>query len=321
VVETTRNYNQFQQAPRVLVVGTGAVGGYYGGKLAQAGARVAALCRSEFAQVKEKGISISSVGGDFTFMPEKVIGHLSEYAPPPDFMLVALKVLPQIDTANLIRESVGPETTIVLLQNGIHIEEPLVEAFPENEIISALAFICLSRPKPGHIEHSDYGRLVIGRFPQGSSTRTELLASLFNSVQVPCETTEDVITARWRKLVWNAAFNPLSVLAGGLDTLTMVQSPGAVQLARKIMNEVCQVAAADGYALPAEVVEQNIEGTQAMAPFKTSMLQDYEAGRPMEVEAILGNCLRTAQQHDVEVPYLESFYVLMKLVQEQRRYK
>jgi 2-dehydropantoate 2-reductase len=305
--------------PRILIVGTGAIGGFYGGKLAQAGASVSTLCRSDYDLVKSKGIIVTSTLGDFHFTPEKVIRNLGEYGPPPDYILVGLKVLPEIDTAKIIKEVVGPETAIVLLQNGVEIEEPVARAFPDNEIISGLAFICATRTSPGLIDHTDFGRVVIGRFPVGKSVKVDELARLFNKTGMNCEVTEDVVTARWRKLVWNAPFNPISVLGGGADTKTMVENPESLELARKVMEEVCLIAEAAGHPLPGEVVQQNIDGTRAMAPYKSSMLVDFEAARPIEVEAILGNGLRVAKRHGVSTPHMESLYGLLMLVDSKIR--
>jgi 2-dehydropantoate 2-reductase len=305
--------------PRILVVGTGAIGGFYGGKLAQVGGSVSTLCRSDYEMVKAKGISIKSTLGDFHFTPEKVIGDLKEYGSSPDYLLVGLKVLPEISTAEIIKEVVGADTAIVLLQNGVEIEEPVAQAFPDNEIISGLAFICATRTDPGHIDHVDFGRLVIGHYPAGKSDKTDQLANLFNDSGLSCTVSEDVVTDRWRKLVWNAPFNPISVLAGGADTKTMVENPESLELARQVMVEVCKIAEAVGHPLPDGVVQENIEGTRRMSPYKSSMLVDFEAGRPMEVEAILGNGIRAAKRHNVAVPHMESLYGLLKLIDKKIR--
>ncbi len=304
---------------RILVVGTGAIGGFYGGKLAQAGASVSTLCRSDYEVVKSKGITVTSTLGDFHFTPEKVIRDLGEYGPPPDYILVGLKVLPEIETAAMIKEVVGSKTAIFLLQNGIEIEDSVAQAFPNNEIISGLAFICVTRTSPGHIDHTDFGRLVLGRFPTGRSVKADELSRLFTKAGVNCEVTEDVVTARWRKLVWNAPFNPISVLGGGVDTKTMVENPESLELSRQVMEEVCRIAEAAGHPLPEEIVQQNIDGTREMAPYKSSMLVDFEAGRPMEVEAILGNPLRVAKRYGVAAPHMESLYGLLKLVDSKIR--
>ena len=305
--------------PKILVVGTGAIGGFYGGKLAQAGAAVTTLCRSDYEVIKARGISVTSVFGDFHFEPERVIREIGEYGPPPDYILVGLKVLPEINTAEIIKDVVGPETAIVLLQNGVEIEEPVARAFPDNEIISGLAFICATRTGPGQIDHSDFGRLVLGRFPVGRSVKIDELVRLLNDAGVPCEVTEDIVTARWRKLVWNAPFNPISVLGGGADTKTMVDNPESLELTRRVMQEVCSIAEAAGHPLPVEVVQENIDGTRKMAPYKSSMLVDFEAARPMEVEAILGNTLKVAGRYGVSAPHIESLYGLLKLVDNKIR--
>ena len=311
--------NQSRSQPRILVVGTGAIGGFYGGKLAQAGARVATLCRSEYEVVSANGITVNSVLGDFRFRPEKVIRNVNEYGPPPDYILVGLKVLPEIETAEIIGDAVGPETAVVLLQNGVEIEEPVAQAFQNNEIISGLAFICVTRTEPGHIDHIDFGRLIIGRYPSGTSVKVKALSNLFQQVGVSCAVTEDVVTARWRKLVWNAPFNPISVLGGGADTKAMVENQESLNLARRVMEEICRIAEAAGHPLPPEVVQENIDGTREMTPYRTSMLIDYEEGRPLEVEAILGNALKVAKRHGVSAPHIQSLYGLLKLVEMKNR--
>ncbi len=302
----------------ILVVGTGAVGGFYGGKLVQAGAHVSTVCRSDFEVVKAKGIEVKSIWGDFNFTPEKVIHKVDDYDAIPDYILVTLKVLPEIDTAKMIRSAVGPDTAIVLLQNGIDIEKPIANAYPNHEIISGLAFVCLNRIGPGKIHHLDYGRLVLGSYPEGLSEKARRLADLFHSAGVSCKTTEDVVTARWQKLLWNAPFNPISVLGGGVDTKTVLDLKESSSLARKIMEEICFIAKASGHELPSAILQNNLDETAKMKPYKTSMLLDYEAKRAMEVEAILGNAVRVAENKGVSAPHLESLYALIKLIDQKR---
>jgi 2-dehydropantoate 2-reductase len=303
----------------IVIAGAGAIGGFYGGKLAQAGAGVSVVCRSDYDVVRKNGFEIASPSGDFKFIPEKVLRRASDYGRFPDYVIVATKVLPELDTGRLIRDVVGPETVIVLIQNGVDIEAPVVEAFPDNEIVSGLAFIAVSRVGPGKIRHLDYGRLTLGGFPSGTSERVKVLGDLLLAADVPVEITPDVVRARWQKLVWNAPFNPISVLAGGVDTAQMLGSPEVAKLAREVMEEVCATAKAVGHELPADVVQRNIDGTLVMKPYKTSMLLDFEAGRPMEVEAILGNAVRAARRCKVSVPRLESLYALLQLADCQNR--
>ena len=145
--------------PEILIIGAGAVGGYYGARLAQGGARVSVLCRSDYDAVRSNGIIVRSVAGDCTFIPASTIQSTSDYTATPDYIIISTKVLPDIDIPGMIRRIVRPGTAIVHLQNGIEIEEPTAAAFPDNEIIGAIAFICASRPSPGCIAHEDYGML------------------------------------------------------------------------------------------------------------------------------------------------------------------
>lgn len=300
---------------RILVIGAGAVGGYYGAMLARQGARVAIVCRSDAPVVRAAGYHIQSPQGDFVFHPEQVLTHPAEYTGHPDYLLLTVKVIDDLDRAELIRPAVGPDTVIVLLENGIEIEAPIAQAFPDNEIISALAFIAVSRIAPGHIRHQAYGYLNLGNYPRGLSPRAQALAQWFQAVGVACTATEDVVTARWQKCVWNAAFNPISVLAGGASTGQMLAEPAGVAVVRAAMDEVCATAAACGHPLPPQTVSKNLDETRAMPPYLTSMALDYLHGRPMEVEAIVGNTVRAAQRHGVAVPTLETLYGLMKITQ------
>ena len=307
--------------PNIVLLGTGAVGSLYAGKLAQAGARVSTVCRSDYQAVKNQGIVIKSIWGDFVFKPTDVMKDISEYPSIPDYIIVATKVLPQIDVAKLIKSKVSPQTSIVLLQNGIDIEEPVARAFPKTEIISALAFVCVSRIALGQIDHLDYGRLIIGKYPSGRSEKVETLGKLFNNAGVECVVADNIVTARWIKLVWNAPFNPMSVLGGGVDTMAMTGAEPALILARKVMEEVRLLAEATGHSFPEAVITKNIDDTMIMKPYKTSMLLDYENGREMEVEAILGNAVRLAQKHAVNVPHIESLYGLLTLVNNEQKLK
>ncbi|MGZ5049704.1 MAG: ketopantoate reductase family protein [Methylobacter sp.] len=297
---------------RVLVIGAGAVGAFYGALLAQAGAEVSVVCRSDYHQVKQHDFLINSQAlGRWNFTPANVLRDVSDFRGTPDYILLCTKVIPSLNRVELIRSAVGPNTAIVFIQNGVEIEQEIIDAFPNNEIISGLAFICCNRTGPGEILHLAYGRLALGNLPGGISFKTAQLCELFNQSGIECGASDDIVTGRWQKCVWNAPFNPLSVLSGGLQTLDILQTQEP--FVRSIMHEVCNIAAASGHPLPADIVDTNIENTYAMPPYKTSMLLDYENGHPMETEAILGNALRAAERLGVAAPHLGSVYALMKL--------
>lgn len=303
----------------ILVVGTGAVGSYYGGKLFKAGAKVSTLCRSDYEQVKSNGIKINSVNENYVFTPQDVIKDSKDYKEDADYVIVATKVVQDIDIVNILRPVIKKNTSIVLIQNGIDVEMPIVEAFPENEIISGLAFICVSKVGKGEILHQDYGKLVIGKYPYGKSEKIEKLNKLFNTSEFICTIDEDIISARWRKLVWNAPFNPISVIGGGINTKEMLADKEMYRLVKNVMIEVVSLAQKLGHNLNEKLVEDNINNTLKMAAYKTSMLLDFENKRPLEVEVILGNPIRLARKIDFSVPYMESLYALLKIIDIKNR--
>lgn len=307
------------ESVKILVVGTGAIGGYYGGRLSQTEAEVSVLARSDFEVVRNKGIEIQCQDGDFHFQPVEVVREASELSFEPDYVLVCLKVLPEIDVAQIIRPVVGKHTTIALLQNGAEIEPPICEAFPENEVISGLAFICSRRNAPGKIQHLDYGRLNLGLYPEGTSAKTEQLVELFCRAGVDCQLSTQVKKARWVKLAWNAPFNPISVLGGQVNTHEMLQNPNTRQLIYAVMKEVQAVATAADAGFGDEIIERLLTDTENMTPYDPSMLLDYRNRRAMEVEAILGNALRAAQRLKIDVPHLTSLYGLLDLIDRKNR--
>jgi 2-dehydropantoate 2-reductase len=302
-----------ERAVKVLVIGSGAIGSFYGALLAKSGFSVSVLARSDYEHIRIHGINIHSETklGSWHFRPGQVVAKAADLSEKPDVILLCIKLVDGADRATLIRDALGPDTAIVLVSNGVEIEDEVARAFPDHELISGLAFICVTRTAPGKIWHQAYGRLVLGNYPNGLSARTRALAEAFESAGIGCSGTEDIVTARWQKCLWNAAFSPLSVLSGGLSTekILSTQEP----LIRAIMTEVCTIAGALGHAQPASIIDQQIDGTRKMPPYKTSMLLDFEAGRPMETEAILGNTVRAGTRAGVPRPHLYTLYALMKL--------
>ncbi|MCF7966418.1 MAG: 2-dehydropantoate 2-reductase [Methylobacter tundripaludum] len=297
---------------KVLVIGAGAVGAFYGSLLSQAGAEVSVVCRSDYDQVKQHDFIINSQAlGRWNFTPAQVLKNVTDFKGTPDYILLCTKIIPTLDRVALIRPVVGRNTSIVFIQNGVEIEQEMLNAFPNNELVSGLAFICCNRTGPGEILHLAYGRLALGNLPNGVSLKTAQLCELFNQSGIDCGAIDNIVTGRWQKCVWNAPFNPLSVLSGGLLTLDILQTQEF--FVRSIMQEICDIASAVGHPLPDDIVDTNIENTYAMPPYKTSMLLDYEADQPMETEAILGNALRAARRVGIAAPHLESVYALMKL--------
>jgi 2-dehydropantoate 2-reductase len=296
---------------KILVIGAGAIGSFYSAKLAQVGAEITLWCRSDYDFIKKNGIKIESYEGDFQFIPHKILKNLHEIEDEFDYILIATKALPSIDIPSLIKNILKAKTKIILIQNGIHIEKNIAENFPNNELISAIAFIGVSRKSAGVICHQEYGKIIIGTYGKKASDAVHFLENLWKKSGIEVVVTDEILLERWKKLVWNGAFNPLSVVLRGKNTAEILNSDLALNLVKNIMNEICNLAKIDNCELPSDVIEKNILATQKMKPYKTSMLLDFEAGREMEVEAILGNAIKFAQSKSMSTPYLSTIYAII----------
>jgi 2-dehydropantoate 2-reductase len=309
-----------QHSPdRVLILGAGAIGSFYGAALQMQGAEVSVVCRSEYEAVRQRGVEIESKRlGNRVLCPAQTLRSAADYAGgPPDYLIVSVKVVEDTDRVGLIRDAVGPGTAIVLIENGVEIESEIADAFPDNELISALAFVQVSRVAPGKVTHYAFGDLHFGNYPAGLSERSKRLAAMLEQGGIKPVLTEDVVTARWQKCLWNAVFNPISVLGGVLDTDDILSPSEGASLVRSAMEEVCAVAAATGHPLSPALIDQYIDGTRKAPAYKTSMALDFENGRPMELEVILGNAVRAGRRENVPIPLLEALYALMKMVERK----
>ncbi len=299
---------------RILIIGTGAIGGFYGALLAKSGADVSVVCRSDYDTVKKQGYSIQSDElGEWTFMPSQIVKSAADFKGLADYIILCTKITPEVNRTLLIRDAVSENTCIIFIQNGVEVEQELLAVFPNNEVISGLAFICCNRVQPGVIHHLAYGKLTLGNLNSrpGKTGKAQHLCDLINQAGIESIISDNIISSRWLKCLWNVSFNPLSVLSEGLSTQEILNSQE--KLVRNIMQEVCNIAEACGHPLPTDSININIQNTYAMPPYKTSMLLDYEKHQPMEIEAILGNTVRAAQREQVACPTIDALYALMQL--------
>lgn len=294
---------------KILVVGVGAIGGLYAAKLAQGGAEVSVVCRSDYEEVKQGGIAIKSYWGDFNFKPAQVLRDVKDFKGEADFIIIATKALPEISLPKLIAPAVRKNTTIAIIQNGIFIEKDLAKAFPSNQLLSVIAFVGVRKEKPAFVEHDAEGRLTIGEYQNPDAPKTKILFDILISAGVPCVLSADIQLDRWKKLLWNASFNPISVAAGGLDTKEILDDEKLHEKVKNVMREVAILAKAQGYEISEELMDQTIDVTyKRKVPAITSMLLDFRSKRKMEIEAILGNALNFAKEKSLHLPLMENLY-------------
>jgi len=270
------------------VVGLGAVGGFYGARLAVAGHEVHFVARSDAEHVREHGLLVESPDGDIHLRDVSV--HRSpETVPDVDVVVLAVKTTDTARAVGLLDGLVGDDTLVLVLQNGLGVEARLADAVPGTVVLGGMCFLCSNKVGPGHIRHLDYGRVTVGEHdPGGAAGRTanvEAVVADLIGAGVAAEIVEHLAAGRWRKLVWNIPYNGLSVvLDAGTDEL--MADPDTRRLVEALMHEVAAGSGACGHEIEADFIDRMLRDTEAMAPYKTSMKLDHEAGRPLELDAI-----------------------------------
>jgi len=305
---------------RVLVLGAGALGAFYGAVLARAGCTVSVVARSGIDDIRRDGYRIDSPLGDLSFKPQRVLAAGEALDAPLDYVLLALKLVPGTDRIALLKPFRQARPAIVLIQNGIAIEDEVTQAYPDQALISCVAYAAASRASPRHILHnSKFTRLILGPWPQGTSrAAADRLADLLKAGGASAVVTDDITGERWKKCAWNSVYNPISAL-GGLGTKAILSGEAQTAFVRGAIEEVCAVAAADGHPLAPDTVDKQLAGTRALPDIVSSMGQDWRAGRPLEIEPILGNVVRIGRRLGVPVPRLDALYALALMAQAQNK--
>ena len=306
----TSNCGAMKEKVRYGIVGSGALGSYYGAKLAHAGCDVHFLMRSDLEAVRRDGLAIRSKDGDFQLEHVNAYGSTREMG-TCDVVLVALKTTSNAALPGLISPLLGLETAVVTLQNGLGNEELLASHFGARRVMGGLCFVCLNRTGPGVVEHLGHGTLSIGEFKGPPSDRTMRLVSEFHRAGVEAKAVQSLITERWRKLVWNIPFNGLGIAAGA-NVAQVLNDEHLHANARALMGEVIHAAGKLGYAIRPDFIDVQIERSRSMGGYRSSSQVDFEAGREVEVESIWGEPLRQGRAAGAETPRLELLYALLR---------
>ena len=281
------------------IIGTGAIGGYCGGKLAKAGKDVHFLFHSDYEFVKSNGLQIDSVDGDFHLSEVNAYRNTKDM-PKCDIVLVCLK-----STNNgLLKEMLPPllhkDTIVILIQNGIGVESDLQKVFPDLSLAGGLAFICASKNEPGHINHQSLGRINIGAY---SCSDISILKEAIQDLNESGVVTKlvDYEEARWKKAVWNIPFNGMTVV---LNTTTdqLVNNPATEKLLREMMIEVIEAAQHAGVKnIDTSLADKTIEMTKVMPPYSPSMKLDYDFKRPMEIKYLYSRSIEEAKKNGYDM--------------------
>lgn len=286
------------------MVGAGAIGLYYGARLAAAGNDVRFLLRSDYDTVKQDGIRVESVAGDLHL--QEVQAFLSpEEIGPVDLVIVAWKTTSNHLFAEILPPLLHENTQVLTLQNGLGNCELLAAIVRPDQILGGLCFVCLNRLAPGLVSHTAGGRISVGEYVNDDRGRAEEIARRFSAAGIPTDAAPSLAKAQWTKLVWNIPFNGLAIAEGGVTTDVLLADSAIEDEIRALMTEVVNAARAQGLDLEDSLIGFNIERTRPMGPYRPSSMIDYVEGREVEFDSIWGEPQRRAKAAGVDVPHLE----------------
>jgi 2-dehydropantoate 2-reductase len=318
---------------RFLIAGAGAIGAYIGARMAQAGFDVTLFARGPHLRaMQERGVQVKSVEGDFVARPAH--RQFPEEVGPVDVVFLGVKAhgLPQL--APQLRPVLGPDTTVVSTQNGIpwwyfqgfggdweglRLErvDPggvISSAIEARRVVGSIVYFSTEITAPGVIQHIEGNRISLGE-PDGTrSDRCRRIAEALIASGLRCPVTTRIRHEIWVKVLGNASFNPVSALTRA-TLVQMVRDPGVCSVIRNIMLEVEAVSRKLGMELPVSI-DQRIAGAEKVGEHKTSMLQDLEAGRSMELEALVGAVVELGERVGLPMPCTRTVYACAKLLSE-----
>lgn len=312
--------------PRIGVIGTGAIGGFYGLLLARAGYDVHFLVRSEFATVAERGLRLdSAVHGTLTLKPVQAYREASRM-PPCDWLLVGAKTTSNAALAPAIIQAAAAGAKVVLLQNGLGVEEALRPLLPDSlHLLGGLCFICVHRAA-GVIVHQALGAVNLA-YHSGpalaAATRMTIVeegVALFKAAGLESTAMADLEQARWQKLVWNVPYNGLAVLLNA-GTSALMGDAHSRALIQDLMQEVQQGAAACGHNLPEGFAAKLLSATDRMPDYLPSMVHDFRLQRPLELQAIYAEPLAAVGRAGGAMPRVQMLFQALAFLDGYNRHR
>lgn len=303
---------------RIAVMGSGAVGGYFGAKLAAAGHEVAFIARGKhLAALQARGLKVISSNGDLNIRQAQFSAGAQEVG-KVELILFCVKSYDTETAAEAIKPMVSDKTTILSLQNGIDNPAKLVRKYGADRILPAVVYVGAQVSAPGVITHSNGGSIIFGQMDGAVGDAAQALGQTLTAAGIPCEASSEIGKVQWTKLLWNAPFCAISCLARA-NTKQIVESESLTQLALDCMTEVQAAARTQAVDLARQVFNSTIEFSKTLADFKPSMLQDLEANKPLEFEAFNGIVVKLLEATGRPAPINKTFYAALKFLDSRIR--
>lgn len=292
---------------KIAILGAGALGCYYGARLAEARHDVTFIVRSAYDAIREQGLHVESVEGDI-HLPHARVCRTPQECGPVDMVVVCWKAPCNSGFAEALPPLLQEGTEVVTLQNGMGNAEAIAAFVPAARVFIGLCFVCcMTSDNLAVVRHLDGGNIRFAPLAadEAGERRAGEIAAMFRAARIETSAHRHPEEILWTKLTWNIPFNGLCLAHGGISTKTLFTMPEEVTRARAIMEEVCAAAAGRGFPLPRDIVEWQMKRTEVMGEFIPSSAVDYLKGRPVEYDAIWGTPLSRAKAAGVPVPELE----------------
>ncbi|HUH95796.1 MAG TPA: 2-dehydropantoate 2-reductase [Anaerolineales bacterium] len=297
---------------KIVIMGTGGTGGYYGALLAKQGHDVSFVARGAHLQaIQKNGLQVKSIFGDFQIKPAKATDDPSKIA-PPDLILFCTKTYDTAEAVQTIKPIVAGETTVLSLQNGIDAVERIGKVVGMEHMIAGATWLSSAVAAPGVIKHvSDFRRVVLGELDGRLTPRVQAICQAFKDTGITVEPSDNILRILWTKFVFISAASSF----GALTRLPMGEYrsvPETRALIVRLMHEVEALALASGVALEADVVDKSLAFMDNAAPhIKASMQLDVEAGHPSEIESIVGVIGRKGRERGLPTPVADAIYAML----------
>ena len=303
---------------RIAVMGTGAVGGYFGAKLASAGHQLAFIARGRHLQtLRKNGLRVTSQNGNLRIDNAQFTDDTATIG-KVDLILFCVKSYDTESAAEQVKQVVSDQTLILSLQNGVDNPDKLARVFDPDQILPAVVYVGAQLTAPGLVVHANGGRIIFGQIDAGVSESSNSLRQILSNAGIPCEISADIQKIQWTKLLWNAPFCAIGCLAHA-NVKQIVESESLTALALDCMAEVQGAARTRNIDLRREQFDEIMTFSRTLGQFKPSMLQDLEAGKPLEYEAFNGIVVQTLRQAGSPAPINQVFYATLKFLDQRIR--
>lgn len=300
----------------ITVVGAGAIGGFLGGMLSRQAHNVSFVARGEhLLKMQENGLLLKRSGKQ-----ETVKGHFTqslEKISEADLILFTVKSTETRLTALDMAPYVNKDTFILTFQNGVNNEEILSEIFDEDQVLSGAAHISAQIESPGVVRQDGNHLFYVGGLTTTNDEKIKNIVTIFQNAELHTKYSDRMMGRKWEKSLWNVTFNPLSSVSGA-TVGEILESPELLNTSESILEEMVKIVKKSDIDIRDKVIDRVFEDAKLVRGHKTSMLQDKEKGKAMEVESLCGYFVKAANELNLDTPVLNTLYSLLTFIDQQR---